>query len=76
MTKVIKQEVFDISDTMDIMAKVIKRQEKLLEQQSSRISHLEKALNKAGVNEEEQEEYMEEEAPDYKNVNVRTQQIT
>lgn len=30
LAKVIHKEVFDISDTMDIMSQVLKRQEKLL----------------------------------------------
>lgn len=44
LTKVIQKEVFDINDTMDIMAQVLKRQEQLLIQKDQRLRTLEQHL--------------------------------
>lgn len=45
LAKVIHKEVFDLGDTMDLMAEVIKRQDMLLHSQNKRMSRIEKALN-------------------------------
>lgn len=41
LTKVIKKEVFDLSDTMDVMAKVIRGQDDLLRKQDKRMALIE-----------------------------------
>lgn len=47
--KMIKNEVFEISDTMDILAQVIKRQDLMLQKQDARLALIELALIKSGA---------------------------
>lgn len=55
LAKVIKNEVFDLNDTVDLMAQVIKRQEKLLLAQDRRMARLEKHFNIDADEDEDQQ---------------------
>ena len=58
MTMAIKNEVFSLSETMDIMANVMRKQHELLTKQDKKIIIIEKALvaQGAALNEEEDED--------------------
>jgi len=62
VAKTIKKEIFDMSDTMDLMSVIIKNQDALLRKQDARMALIEQALiNKGAIDAED----LQEEAPKY-----------
>lgn len=49
VAKTIKKEIFDMSDTMDLMAVIIKNQDDLLRKQDARMALIEQALINKGA---------------------------